>query len=298
MRTLGIIASLLMLGWNSLAQTSDHEASLATIQEYYEAGKYKLAGQTLDSIFEYRSPRTAELQLAMRAWASAGVPERALAVLSMGINSGWLSLENVLTDSLLRPLHPTKTWQMEIQRLIRLTNGSDEELRQRLIKLADRDQFYRRQMQDIARDRGWQDPTIKEMYGLQRDLDALNVKEIIEIIDFHGFPGRSVVGNQANTALTILQRADLETQLKYLPQLEEAAAKNEVLRSELAFMIDQIKLAQDLPQVYGTQIIRSSNGGLEFYRVEQPEMINKRRREADLLPIEVYAAKVRVEWLW
>jgi hypothetical protein len=134
------------------------------------------------------------------------------------------------------------------------------------------------------------------MYGLQQELDAINLQEVEGIIAEVGYPGRSLVGNLSTTALYIIQRADLATQEKYLPMLEGAAKSHEILRSELAYLVDQIRMAKEEPQVYGTQIIRSSDGILDFYRIEAPETVNDRRYQKGLLPIEEYAEKVGVQW--
>lgn len=278
------------------SQESPYNYHLTLAQTQFDRADYEAASKTLMDAFNHRSPRSEELILAIRSSTLAKNHEQAYIVLDQGINSGWLTLDQVLSDELLRPLHPEKEWQELIQKLIRFSNGTDPELRERIATLLERDQYYRQQMQTIARDKGWQDLAIKEMHTLQQELDAINLQEVEGIIEAYGYPGRSLVGNLSATALYIIQRADLETQEKYLPILKTAAEEHEILRSELAYIVDKIRMAKEEPQVYGTQIIRTSNGMLDFYRIEAPESVNERRRKVDLLPLEEYAEKVGIAW--
>ncbi|MEM1215950.1 MAG: DUF6624 domain-containing protein, partial [Bacteroidota bacterium] len=179
-------------------------------------------------------------------------------------------------------------------RLIQLTNGTNEELRARLSTLTERDQYYRRQMADIARDEGWSSPVIRELHGLQRELDSLNLIELGYIIKEHGYPGRSLVGNQGSAAIYIIQRADLATQQAYYPLLQTAAEEYELLRSEFAILTDKMRMAQALPQVYGTQVIRTANGMLDFYSIENEAEVEALRREMGLMPLVEYAKRVGI----
>jgi hypothetical protein len=296
MRKLLLLPLLLTLSSLVSAQESSYDYHLALAQTQFDRSDYLQAAETLQATFAWRSPRSEELLLALRSWTMANRHKEALAVLDHGINSGWLTLDQVLSDELLSPLHPSKEWQALIQKLIRFSNGTQPELRDRMATLLERDQYYRQQMQTIASEKGWEDPAIKEMYDLQQELDAINLQEVEGIIAEVGYPGRSLVGNLSTTALYIIQRADLATQEKYLPMLEGAAKSHEILRSELAYLIDKIRMAKEEPQVYGTQIIRNSNGMLDFYRIEAAETVNDRRYQKGLLPIEEYAEKVGVQW--
>lgn len=291
--TLGLFSAHFLL---LSAQDLSYSAQLAAAQQAYDQADYQTAGEQLKAAFAERSPRSEEMQLALRAWTLAEQAQETFPILENGINSGWLTIDLLLGDTLLTPLHTSPEWQTLIQKLIRYSNGSNEQLRSRVATLLERDQYYRQQMQNIARDKGWQDPTIKEMHGLQQELDVINLQEVDGIISEFGYPGRSLVGSFSATALYIIQRADLATQEKYLPILKQAAEEHEILRSEMAYLIDKMRITKEEPQVYGTQIIRSSNGLLDFYRIEAPEQVNQRRYEVGLLPIEEYAEKVGVRY--
>ncbi|MEL7219707.1 MAG: DUF6624 domain-containing protein [Bacteroidota bacterium] len=277
-------------------QESSYQYQVALAQAQFDRGDYEKATTTLMYAFAQRSPRSKGLILALHSSTLAKDYEQTFAILDQGINSGWITLDQILSDDILTALHPRQEWQELVQKLIRFSNGTNTELRERIATLLERDQYYRQQMQTVARDKGWEDPSIQEMHSLQQELDVINLKEVEGIIEAYGYPGRSLVGNLSATALYIIQRADIETQEKYLPLFEEAAQKHEILRAELAYLVDKIRMSREEPQVYGTQIIRSSDGLLEFYPIEEPESVDKRRLEVDLIPLGEYAEKVGVTW--
>ncbi|RME98847.1 MAG: hypothetical protein D6772_08470, partial [Bacteroidetes bacterium] len=247
---------LLVLGGTYGLTAQTYESRIAEARDLYRNGKYRKSGRILLEAFTQRSPRTTELNLALRALASAKLYDEAFAVLEEGINSGWLTLNHLLADPALEALYDDPRWDAQIQRLARFSVGENHELRQRLATIAERDQYYRLQMAEIAKTEGWNNPVIREMYELQQELDSLNYLQIDTIIATYGYPGRSMVGPLGSTALLVIQRAPLAEQLKHLPELQAAADKGELLWSDLALLIDKLKMRQGEPQVYGTQVVR------------------------------------------
>jgi hypothetical protein len=55
-------------------------------------------------------------------------------------------------------------------------------------------------------------------------------------------------------------------------------------------------MAQELSQIYGTQVIRTSEGLPVFYAIENPKEVNEKRRLVNLMPIENYAEKFGIKW--
>lgn len=291
-----VLLLLLSLGLQSTKAQDAYMASLAEARAFHQKGQYKKASRIFLAAFETRSPRTSELNIALSALTQAGKFDDAFAIMQLGINSGWLTLDHLLSDSTLEPLHAEERWEELTQRLARFSIGENHELRERLVTIAERDQYYRVQMSEQAKEHGWGAPVIKEMYSLQRQLDSLNYLQIDTIIARHGYPGRSMVGPQGSTAFLVIQRAPLTEQLKHLSTLQAAADQGELLWSDLAILIDKIKMAQDEPQVYGTQVIRSADGLPEFYTIADPEMLDERRRTAHLMPMAQYASRFGLKW--
>lgn len=284
------------LWFTATAWSQAYPELLQRAREAYQDGRFKRAGKLYDEAFALYSPRTEELHQAVSAWAQAGKEKQAFAVMELGVRSGWITLDRLLNDPTLQSLHEEERWDELTQQLARYAMGSNVELQQELTRVAERDQYYRQQMHDLAQEHGWGAPVIREMHGLQAELDAANLSTVAEIIEEHGYPGRSLVGPQGSTAFLVIQRADLATQEAYLPILSQAADAGELLWADLAMLIDRIQMRRELPQIYGTQVIQSANGLPEFYRIENPEQVNERRREVGLMPIEVYAEKFGIQW--
>lgn len=126
------------------------------------------------------------------------------------------------------------------------------------------------------------------LWKLQGEIDSLNTARIEEIINEHGYPGISLVGNPTNeVAFYILQHSKVID--KYLPIIKEAASKNELRFQLYAMMLDRSLMLQDKEQVYGTQgsgmsVKNPTTGQWEnlsfIWPIEDPVNVNKRRKAA------------------
>ena len=120
-------------------------------------------------------------------------------------------------------------------------------------------------------------------------LDSAHTGRLREIVDIHGWPGSSDVGQDgAGAAWLILQHTpDTAFQRAMVPVMEEAAERGEASRRSLALLIDRVLIRQGLPQRYGTQF-RFTEGGIEFHPIEDPESVDERRASVGLPPLEEY----------
>ncbi|MEM1214508.1 MAG: hypothetical protein AAGJ82_02400, partial [Bacteroidota bacterium] len=118
-RVLLLLSLLLVL--NCGVAQRDFQTQLTTAKTLFAQGDYLAAGEQCQTIYASRSARTEELLLGIRSFALAEQPEAAIAILTQGVNSGWLDLQTLLSDTLLTSLHPRDDWQSEIRRLIQLT---------------------------------------------------------------------------------------------------------------------------------------------------------------------------------
>lgn len=79
----------------------------------------------------------------------------------------------------------------------------------------------------------------------QEKNDRRNIARLEEIIQRHGWPGKSLVGEEAaEVAFLILLRAEPETLKKYFPLLEAAAKKGEARLDHAARMEDRILMEE------------------------------------------------------
>ena len=129
-------------------------------------------------------------------------------------------------------------------------------------------------------------------------IDSTNLVQVEKLIQKYGWPGKSFVGIKGNRAVfLVVQHADLKTQEKYLPVLEESVAKGESWESDLALLKDRVLMRNGKKQIYGSQVVPdTTTGGWMFYPIEDEKNVNERRKKAGLEPIEEYATYFGIEY--
>lgn len=124
----------------------------------------------------------------------------------------------------------------------------------------------------------------EEMNGI----DQANIARLDEIVEQVGWPGEKIVGEDAaGAARLILSHAPLEKQKKYLPLLRQAVSDGQAAASDLAMIEDDIALADDGAQIYGTKV-SVENGRAVLSPVVEPERLDERRAAVGLPPIDEY----------
>ena len=128
----------------------------------------------------------------------------------------------------------------------------------------------------------------EEFWSVQNKLDEANTARIAAIIAEHGWPGRSMVGEDgARTVFLVVQHAPLERQEEYLPLLEAAVASGEAEAWQLAMLTDRILVRNDLPQRYGSQYRNDPETGERVYLpMEDPDGLDARRAAIGLPPLD------------
>jgi uncharacterized protein DUF6624 len=159
----------------------------------------------------------------------------------------------------------------------------DEALRQELLKMVKKDQDAR--MAIIKT------PTPDE--GALRkitDIDRKTTARMKEIIDKHGWPGKSLVGDDgAHSAWLLVQHADKdrEFQKRCLALLERAVKAREASAADLAYLTDRVRVGENKKQVYGTQF-RLVDGKWQPFPIEDEENVDERRKEVGLSTLAEY----------
>jgi hypothetical protein len=117
-----------------------------------------------------------------------------------------------------------------------------------------------------------------------------NAKILEEIIEEHGWPGKSLVGKEGTEAAWIIiqhaiSRPDLQRRI--VKKLENEVKKGEVEAKHLAMLIDRICFFEGKPQVYGTNLDWNDEGNLKPTPILDEEMVNDRRKNVGLPPIDI-----------
>jgi hypothetical protein len=118
-----------------------------------------------------------------------------------------------------------------------------------------------------------------------REVHDRNAARLSEIIAEHGWPGRTLVGQEgAHAAWFVLQHAIAQPALQRrgLELLRGAAERGDVPHAQVAYLQDRICFFEGRPQVYGTQYDWDEAGELSPHPVEDIAGANERRRSVGL----------------
>jgi hypothetical protein len=117
------------------------------------------------------------------------------------------------------------------------------------------------------------------------DVHRRNAARLKEVIDAHGWPGNSLVGEEgAKAAWLVLQHAIGEPPLQRrgVELLRQAVAAGEAAAWQAAYLEDRVRFFEGRPQVYGTQYEWGEDGQLGPYPVEDMAGVDERRRSVGL----------------
>ena len=132
----------------------------------------------------------------------------------------------------------------------------------------------------------------EEMAALHRK-HAMRFREILEI---HGWPGRSLVGEEGCAAAwLILQHSVLDPALmrRAQPMLEAAVHAGEAPPAHLAYLTDRIRTLQGELQVYGTQHDWDDQGQMSPLPIEDEAGVEQRRSMLGMEPLSAHTTRLR-----
>lgn len=180
----------------------------------------------------------------------------------------------------------------------KLKNLSNPVLAVKLDSIFAEDQQYRQQIDEIEKKFGQSSKEMKAHWQLINEKDARNLIIVKDILDKYGWLGKDAVGNKGNQALfLVIQHADLQTQLHYLPIMQEAVKKGNALGKHLALLEDRTAIGQGKKQIYGSQIGSNPTTGLPYVLpLIDPDQVDQRRAKVGLQPIAEYVQLWNIKW--
>ena len=119
------------------------------------------------------------------------------------------------------------------------------------------------------------------------EMHRKNGELIRKIVQEHGWPGRSLVGDDgAHAAWLVVQHMDteLDFQRNCLALMQEAFLRGEVGSQEFAYLTDRVRSHEGREQMYGTQ-------GLGVRSAEDEARVNANRASIGLPPWRVAVEK-------
>ena len=217
-------------------------------------------------------------------------------------DSKYSNLAHISADTDLDFLHDDAKWN-ELIAIVKMNKYEEEKdldkpLVAQLEKIHIEDQKYRKEIGAIKDEFGWESDEMKAHWEIINEKDSINLIAVEEILETRGWLGKEVVGRQGNSTLfLVIQHSDIETQLKYLPVMKEAAKNGKASPSSLALLEDRVALGQGERQIYGSQI-HTDQETREMYvaPLVDPENVDKRRAEVGLGPIADYVGHWDLTW--
>jgi hypothetical protein len=190
------------------------------------------------------------------------------------------------------------------QRAEQVLPVKNRDLQTELVRMRAEDQRYRNQMQvEIMKMSSLgttqQSEQLIAIVKKQDEIDKRNMARLEEIIGQHGWPGRSLVGEEAaNAGFLVLQHADLTVQKKYFPLVKEGASKGEVSPADAAMLEDRILTGEGKKQIYGSavQLGPQTGGKLALHPIEDEEHVDERRAAVGLMPLVEYLREFGLEY--
>jgi hypothetical protein len=175
------------------------------------------------------------------------------------------------------------------------TGARNEELRKELLCRVAEDQEARKEFMEWQRRKPAADPKADKEAGApaarkMREIDRRNTEWMKGIVDRHGWPGKSLVGDDgAHAAWLLVQHADHDRafQKRCLALLAEAVKKGEATGANLAYLTDRVRVGDKQKQVYGTQF-KTVDGKLVPESIEDEANVDKRRKEVGLPTLAEY----------
>jgi hypothetical protein len=169
----------------------------------------------------------------------------------------------------------------------------DEELRRQLLARRQEDQRIRQ----LAAARADPDTgRLPDDLGEQwQRIDEDNTRWLADLLASRGWPGRTLVGEEAAQAAWLLaQHADRDPirQRAFLDALRAAVTQGEASAAHLAYLEDRVRVNAGQPQLYGTQFT-GTRGRLRPHPIEDPARLDQRRAQAGLEPFADYEARMQ-----
>ncbi|RSC92106.1 DUF6624 domain-containing protein [Tenacibaculum singaporense] len=217
-------------------------------------------------------------------------------------NSLW-----ALADNDLYALTSDKRWNMiERQQLEKYQkqNGNVQKPKYvlKLLRLIMKDQALDYQL-DMAKQYFMRNGKAPHWYypiaQMKKEIGNGNFNKMEKLILENGWPTYSSVGKLAadSPLLIINHHQDEAVRIKYLPLIKKACINKEGSCLEYAKIQDRILVNTGKKQLFGMQFRYNDKRKLEPFPIENPEYVDKRRKEIGLEPLKEYL-KRKINYAW
>ena len=124
---------------------------------------------------------------------------------------------------------------------------------------------------------------MKKLFSEEKDIFKRLIPILKDIYNQIGYPTIELVGKENSSKFfTLVQHSDSDVkfQEKMLNEITKELKKGNVRGKDYAFLTDRVQLAQENPQIYGTQLDYNTDIGQAFPKnLIDSVNVNKRRKE-------------------
>ncbi len=203
--------------------------------------------------------------------------------------------------TIMQKLHWNDALDMQLNTLDGAIPNLDFNLKHTLDSISVLDQRYRALMStdseeeraQMAKEAGFKedDYSMNTLWDRQSAIDDSNMELVAKIFDEKGYPGKSMVGEETQSAAWYVLQHSREIP-KYFPLVKAAGEKGELPMRLVAMMEDRYLMGKGEPQLYGTQG-QSIDGNSFIWPIANPEAVNERRAEVGFTEtVEAYAKRL------
>lgn len=190
----------------------------------------------------------------------------------------------------------TVVWQTPTQPAI----PKNTQLRQELLAMMKVDQDARKKLVELMKKRNLENhddtklilnsEVLKEL----NEIDARNLKRMKEIITAHGWPGKSLVGQDgASAAWLLVQHCDQDRPFqKKCLELLERIQEGEIEKRHLAYLTDRVLIGEKKKQIYGTQLDNTGNP----LPMEEADKVDERRKQMGMETLGEYVRRAKANY--
>lgn len=307
MKQIILLQAVFLLVFNSLSgQNSDqYKLNIKSAEQLYQTKSYAASAQKYADAFAANGNKAlkSDRYNAACSMALAGSTEAAFEQLfKIAREDNYIEFDHLIVDADLDKLHNDPRWEQlkaEVKKNKEKAEASlDKPLVAKLDTIFRDDQQSRMKLKPTTEQYGENSNELKSLKRRISELDSINVIKVARILDERGWLGADVIGQQGNTTLfLVIQHANLDVQLKYLPMMRDAVQKGNAQASGLALLEDRIALRQGKRQIYGSQIGKDPDTGANYVApLEDPDNVDKRRAQVGLGPIAEYVLKYNITW--
>jgi hypothetical protein len=296
MKRLSLYVCCFFIFFTGKAQSDSVYQTLITKAELLHLQKnYKDAIVLYEKAFQIHSPDALTSYKAAGVYSLNGNADRAFQYLQLSLSSGWTESNTLLSDPYFEFLRTTQSQKwMAFRQQVSVKERQYEQtlklssLRKEinLMAMSDQQLRYRKIHAKSDRERQAVDHQIAKT-------DSLNMYRTKEIIKQHGWPKISEVGKDGqNNLWLIVQHADQDVRFQQtaLVAMSKLVGTKEINLENYAFLYDRVQCNLNYKQLYGTQVVWTTNGNASAFRpILKEDMIDERRNEMGLQPLRIYA---------